>query len=370
VIKGVHFVRKFGAKGITWYVYAYRGGPCVLKSPGPKKPTLGRAELTAISAALTDRSAPETNTLGSLVHTWRTSPEWDALGKNTKKTWSSALNKVEEKWGSVPLSLFNDTRMIQKIVNWRNSRKATPRAADLGVDVLKALLKHGLQLGLVRTNIATGIGKIYKGGQREEIIWTEDDMLRFRDAALKHGLEPVWDALRLAAATGLRREDLVTLDTSQVSQFAIVKKAAKRSRGRRRFATMPRIPELDSLLQELATRRRDEGVTTILVTARGRPWHPDTLTRAVAEVRDLAGIVHLDEETGERREKHLHDARGSFATKLMQETDLSDQEIADIMGWSPFEIARIRKVYVDQRATVVAIGQRIARGVNRNCKPA
>lgn len=34
------------------------------------------------------------------------------------------------------------------------------------------------------------------------------------------------------------------------------------------------------------------------------------------------------------------------------------------------QVVRIRKVYVDQRATVVAIGRRIARGVNRDCKPA
>jgi hypothetical protein len=63
-------------------------------------------------------------------------------------------------------------------------------------------------------------------------------------------------------------------------------------------------------------------------------------------------------------------AERSFATKLMVQTDLNDQEIADIMGWSPQEVARIRKVYVDQRATIVAIGQRIARGANTDSKSA
>jgi integrase len=189
-------------------------------------------------------------------------------------------------------------------------------------------------------------------------------MRRFGEVALENGLIHVWDALRFGATTGFRRDDLVSVNFSQVSRFAIVKKAKKRSRGRRRFTTMPRIPELDALLEELATRQHAEGVTTVLVAADGRAWHPDTLTKAIAKVRDLAGIVHVDEETGERRQKHLHDVRGTFATKLMVQTDLSDQEIAEIMGWSPQEVARIRKVYVDQRATIVAIGQRIARGVN------
>jgi hypothetical protein len=37
--------------------------------------------------------------------------------------------------------------------------------------------------------------------------------------------------------------------------------------------------------------------------------------------------------------------------------------MAQIMGRARREVPHIRKVYVDQPATVVAIGQRIARGV-------
>ena len=62
--------------------------------------------------------------------------------------------------------------------------------------------------------------------------------------------------------------------------------------------------------------------------------------------------------------------RDSFATNLTVQTDFNDEGIADILGGLSQEVARIRKVYVDQRATVVAIGQRIAGGVNRDCGPA
>ena len=171
--------------------------------------------------------------------------------------------------------------MIEKIVNWRDSRKSTPRAADIGVDVLKALLRYGVERGLLKLNVPLGVRKLYKGADREEIIWTDDDMRRFGEVA-RDELIHVWDALRFAAATGFRRDDLVTVNFSQVSRFAIVKKAKKRSRGRRRFTTMPRIP-LDALLEELGTRKRAEGVTTVLVAPDGRPWHPDSLTKAVAE---------------------------------------------------------------------------------------
>jgi hypothetical protein len=48
-------------------------------------------------------------------------------------------------------------------------------------------------------------------------------------------------------------------------------------------------------------------------------------------------------------------------------TDLVDDEIADIMGWSPQEVRRIRTIYVDDHARIVALGRRIERGiVNRS----
>ncbi|MGJ3628142.1 hypothetical protein AB5I41_16420 [Sphingomonas sp. MMS24-JH45] len=37
--------------------------------------------------------------------------------------------------------------MIAKIVDWRDERRKTPRAADNGVTVLRALLKYGVQRG-------------------------------------------------------------------------------------------------------------------------------------------------------------------------------------------------------------------------------
>jgi hypothetical protein len=50
----------------------------------------------------------------------------------------------------------------------------------------------------------------------------------------------------------------------------------------------------------------------------------------------------------------------------MLETDLSNEDIADIMAWSPQQVSEIRKVYVDQTARIMAIGERIERSsVNR-----
>ncbi len=351
-----------------WYVYAWRSGPQVFRSEGPVKPKLPPSALSAIAAAQEKRAAPDTTSLRSLIRAWRSldparpsSPEWERLAPTTKKVWGSALDRIEEKWGDVPLALFNDPRMKAKIVDWRDSRSATPRAADMGITVLHALLRFGGLRGRLLTNIAADIPNIYRGADRAEIIWTSDDIARFTATARSLNQAPVIDALNLAVLTGFRREDLVTLTWRQVDQLHIVKRALKRSKGQRRFASIPRLPELDGLLMELQSRSRLPGVENVLVDANGAAWTPDRLTKAFNRVRDEAAIMHLDPETGEARRKHLHDARGTFATKLMTGGDLTDQQIAEMMGWSPLNVSRIRRVYVDQQAVVVAVGQRLRR---------
>lgn len=306
--------------------------------------------------------------LQSLIRLWRSqnperpsSPEWNKLAATTKKTWGAALDAIEAKWGEVPLAVFNDARMRAKIVEWRDSRASTPRGADIGVTVLRALLKFGTLKGKVLINVADSIpalcGKNH--ADRAEIIWTDDDLSRFQVAAMELDMLPAWDALRLAVSSGLRREDLATLKWNEIGPSAIIKRGKKRSRGQRYFVRLPRVPELDAVLEDLATRSRRAEVETVLVDDRGEAWNLDRLTKAVAKVRDYADIVHVDAESGKRRKKHLHDARGTFATKLMTTDMLTDQEIASLMGWAVTDVQHIRNVYVDQTAIVVAIGERI-----------
>ena len=361
MIEGIHIVRAARpGKPTRWYVYAWRGGPCIAKRTGGPRPTLTRDELKLLDEAISDASSPDPATLLALVRDWRpNSPEWTALAPGTKKTWGSQLDAIEAKWGKTPLALWSDARMVAKVVAWRDSRASTPRAADIGVTVLSALLEFGRLRGKVSVNVAARIPKLYKGGGRAEIIWTEEDITRFEAAAIELGRPWMIDGLRLAALTGLRRDDLVTLTWAQVGQFAIAKTARKISKGRRRRATMPRIPALDGLLAELRARARKPGVETVLVNSFGRPWSGDGFGGSFNRVRDKAGIVHIDEETGRTIKKHLHDLRGTFCTKLLTETDLTDREVADIMAWSPERVSNIRRVYVDQSKVIVAIGERI-----------
>jgi integrase len=326
--------------------------------------------LRQIAAAQEGREVVDDKILRSLIRQWRSndpdrtsSPEWERLAPSTKKVWGSALNLIEEKWGEAPLVLFNDPRMRAKVMQWRDSRSNNPRSADIGVTVLRALLKFGMLHGRVLTNVASGVPSLYAGGDRAEIVWTDEEVQRFCQHANTRGLQSVADALRLAVTTGLRRDDLVSLQWGDINDLTVSKKARKKSRGRRYVAKIIRISELDVVLADLRTRKRLPGIENVLVDQGGGPWSPDRLTKAVGAIRDELNIVHVDEETGERRKKHLHDARGTYATKLMTTTNLTDQQVAEAMGWSPNEVGRIRSVYVDRNATVVALASRSKRSL-------
>ncbi|MFM6828836.1 MAG: tyrosine-type recombinase/integrase [Novosphingobium sp.] len=212
-------------------------------------------------------------------------------------------------------------------------------------------------------NAAEGIPNIYRGSARAEIIWTDEDILAFEQEALRQGSTHIADGLRLAALTGLRREDLVTLTWEEVGEIAIEKLAAKVSRGRRRRVIIPRLPALDELLNELRARSRVDGVNTVLVNSYGRAWSVSGFGGSFNRIRDGAGIVHIDRDSKKEVKKHLHDVRGTFCTNLITAGKLADREVAEIMGWSPDKVAGIRRTYVDQGAVNMAIAGRLREGL-------
>lgn len=368
-VEGVHIVtaRKPG-KPVRHYIYAWRGGPRIRTVEGGEKPTITKDDVKAIAAALeAARPAPK-DTVGGLATRYRSSPEWKALEASTRDTWGRALDKIEGKWGEVPLRLWCDPRMVTQIVKWRDAMADTPRAADIAVAQLARLLEFGRLRGLVTVNIAGGIPTLYRSAQRAEIIWTDDDF------AVWNSHDKVNQALRdvaaLAAQTGLRRADLIGLTWIEIGNVSIARIARKKSRGRRRRVVMPILPTLQQLLDDLKTRRRKDGVDTVLVTSHGTPWSGNGLSGAFGKAIREADLHHVDSD-GEKRWKHLHDIRGTYATKLMTApgVNLTDAEIGKLMGWSPEQVSEIRTHYVDDAAIVVALGERLAQAaVKRTVK--
>lgn len=373
-VEGVHFVRKaLPGKPIRWYVYAWRGGPCIMKTIGGNRPKLGKSEIAAIAAAHDANKAAPPDLLYAMIRNWQASPEWKGLAASTRTLWGGELDLIETKWGKLPIALWNDYRMVAKVIEWRDSRASTPRAADQGVTVLSELLKFGKLRARIKLNVAADVPALYRPADRAEIIWTDEDLKKAAEAAQKISAandDPTaapsraLDIIRLACLTGMRRSDLAALTWSEISDHAIIRTAQKKSKGRRRRAVIPIIPALAELLDELRALPRAPGVDNVLVTSRGLPWKPDSMTSGVIAIVKSAGIAepaNIELGIPERR-KHLHDCRGTFVTHLCR-AGLTDEEIARIVAWSVESVSRIRRTYVDDAAIVVSIAKRINRTI-------
>ena len=264
------------------------------------------------------------------------------MAESTRTQWSYVLDEIVKKWGQIPLSIFDDRRIRAKIIAWRDDAADTPRKADYRIQVLSALLSYGRNLGLLTYNFGEGIPGIYKRGQRAEIIWTLNEVTIWQNAPV-----PVRDAANLARLTGLRRSDLIAIPFEAVGTHSIVWRTSKS--GKRAVVQIPILPRLRDLIEDLKQRNRVDGATTLLVNSHGQPWTANGLTSSFTDAREALGLPP----------KRLHDFRGTFATELCR-AGLTNQEIARIMGWTEAQVDALRRLYVDEEAVVMAIGQRIA----------
>jgi hypothetical protein len=82
IVPGLHIVRKRLAHGMDrWFVYAWRGGPCIHKQDGAK-PVIGPAILSAAMAVREGKK--DGNTLAAVIEAYQLSPEYTRLRDSTK----------------------------------------------------------------------------------------------------------------------------------------------------------------------------------------------------------------------------------------------------------------------------------------------
>jgi integrase len=357
-IKGLERSNKrlSGGRTVTYW-YAWRGGP---RLPGE----LGSAEfMAAYNAAVADRKTPSAETLAALVGRFRASPEWEAFAETTKAHWLPWLDRIclddgPKDIGGLSFRALDDRRVKADILDWRDQWGDRPRSADYAMQVLSRVLAFGVGRGLLTVNAVAGVGQLYESDRADQ-IWTDGEIARFTAAAKSPEIGFI---LRLASVTGLRRTDLTKLAWAHVGEMAIVIPTGK-SRGRK-TVVVPLIAESRALLKEIAgqqsarlaelaavaakkKRPPPAEPLTVLSNTRGRPWTPDGLEHQVIDTKALAAI-----------DKHLHDARGTFATRLRR-AGLKASEIADIVGWDEDRVERLLAAYVDRDSIVMALAKRI-----------
>jgi integrase len=324
-LKGIARVR---AKGKTYW-YASHGGPRLRGEPGSPE------FLASYNEAIESRRVPDTSKFRALVTLYKASKDYEKLADSTKKHWARWLDQIGEYFGDLSIRQFDRPEKIRPVIRrWRSNWEDTPRTADYAMQVLSVVLAYAVDpLGKIASNPCDGIRRLYSA-DRSEIIWTDADITEFKVTCSTE----LSTAVDLAAHTGLRLGDLIRLAWSHVGEEAIVLRTGK-SRQRREAI----IPLYDDLRAVLARIPRQ--ATTVLTSARRRPWTASGLSTAVQRGKAVA--------KWEARDLHFHDLRGTAATKFYV-AGLSTRVIAEIMGWEEATVEKIIRRYVGRQAATKA----------------
>lgn len=351
-IEGAHRVGMKLAKGrFAIYWYRCRGGPLVMKFVGDSRAEAEAAESAAAAdlaeafAKAAPRPAPEGETIGELITLYKGAPDgFLRLETSTRKQWGPWLDIIRADYGELPTKALKAKGMKREFTKWRNKRAATPRAADYGLTVLKRLLSWAVENEYADENPTLGIGGIYKPEARASEIVYAEELGRIIPRATTHAQR----ALRLAADTGLRRGDLVKVKVSDVLPFSIEMATSKSGKTIR--VIVPLFEDSRAVVAEILAEReamKAAGVIPsafLLTSSNGKPWKPDSVTQAWIRACAAAGV----------QGRTLHDLRGTACTRYIK-AGFSNEQIAEVFGWTPEDVNHIRRHYVDR--------ENIARGV-------
>jgi integrase len=318
------------------YWYAWRGGPSI---PDPLIDPVGFAR--AYAAAHENRQQEhDPRSLGDIARAYRNSRENLMLAASTRKIRELRLRAIEAaSIGSLPLIALEGRSATAELIKWRDSKAATPRAADEHIETVSILLNWAMLRGWILRNPAARIPAIYKRGAHSAATWAKSDF----DAIAKHASLAVRQAIAVAAVTGLRRGDLCDLTWPEVD-FArgYIRRATNKSLGHS-VAYIPLTPEALAVLQDIGPK----AAGNVLNNDQGKPWIPAKLTRAVHDAAQLAGV-----------KLRLHDLRGTYATMLYA-AGIGYDEIEEQMGWESGQAKARRRDYANEKTVAAALSDRL-----------
>jgi integrase len=317
-------IHKVKAKGKT-YIYAWRGknAPRLYSEPGTIQFELDYKK------AIADRNRPKTRTFASIIWDYEKSPEFEKnLKERTKRDYTKMLNIIGDKFGTMPLEMFDDNHkpaFRRVIMAWRKQlSEKSLRQTDYAIAVACRMCSWAEQHFFVPYNPFSNIEKLYDS-DRAEIVWTIAD----EDAFLSKAEDRFKLALLLALYSGQRQGDLLRMRFSNDkptdglpwydgTHFHV--KQRKNQKGKpKSFVRVPAHPKIKDLLDTLW---HENGDGPILLGARGKAWKTGFGSAFSAEKQRL-GFHHL----------HFHDLRGTCVTRL-RIAGCSISEIASITGHS------------------------------------
>ena len=353
MLPGVHRIKRAKANRVFEYWYAWRGGPQILAAQASNVRSLAREVARKAPAAMeayrsqikTERSVADEPTLYGLVTRYLDLMNQDkSLAPRTKADRRKHLDIVREELGDLTLTALTSPKARSFLLTWRDKRANTPKTADELLGALSLVMNWAVNRGDLASNPVANFPRIYKVN-RADIIWEPHHL----ETILRHADPPIAAAIRLAAVTGLRKNDLIALPWSAVRENAIVWQTGK-SRGRKSVV----LPITDAVREVLDSLERG-ACPTVLTTSDGEPWTPPGrgLDSGIQRARDEADAKAREaggpNATAGLEGLRFHDLRGTAATNYIL-AGLPLDDVATILGWELKRVKEIARRYVTGEA--------------------
>ncbi|MGB0920622.1 MAG: tyrosine-type recombinase/integrase [Alphaproteobacteria bacterium] len=288
--KHIHRVKKRLADGSSKYYHYHRlTGKRIHGQPGTPEFIASYEQASRIEHKVK-------HTFAGLVVLYRASPEYQNLSASTREAYAKALESAVNAFGTAPFGALEDKRFRREVIEFRDTFKGSPSVADKSVAAVSAVLTWAMKQTHISHNRALGIDKLYKGGQRAHIIWSEDQIDQFITSNPPH----MWRPLIFAKYTMQRQEDVLRLNRGQLRDGAFHLQQGKT----KKVVEVPVHPALLELIKETP-----EDQFLFLTNSRGQQWTTDGFKSSWRKAMKRAGLEHSG--------LHFHDLRGTGVSSMI-----------------------------------------------------
>lgn len=277
----------------------------------------------AAERSLRDRAK---GTVSDLIRRFEASPAFVDMAETTRKEYARKFKAIERKWGTAPITSFNDKEFRKDALDWRD--EVALRARREADNLMSALVRLGswaFDRGEIDRNVVEDFPRVYRS-DRADKLWLPAHV----DAFLLVASPEMKVALMLAMHTGQRQGDLRRLTWSGYDGERIT---LRQSKGKKVVSIRCTIA-LRSLLTQMAENKK--GVV-IMTTPSGRPWSKRYFNEHWHKASVAAGILDL----------HFHDLRGTAIT-MLAEAGCTVPEIAAITGHGLKHVSHILETYLSR----------------------
>jgi integrase len=337
-LKGVNTARRYRKDGsFALYRYHRASGRPLTGEPGSPEFIESYA---AAERSLLERAK---GTINDLVRRFEDSPVFAKMAETTRKEYKRKFKVIEHKWGSAPISAFNEKEFRKDALDWRDEiAKRAPREADNLMSALGRVGSWAFDRGELERNVLDDFPRIYQS-DRADKIWLPEHVEAFMRVA-----EPEMKiALMLAMHTGQRQGDLRRLPWSAYDGARIKLRQGKGGTNIDIRCT--------SALKTMLDAMPRKGVV-VMTTPSGRPWTKRYFNEHWHETAIAAGVTDL----------HFHDLRGTAIT-MLAEAGCTPFEIAAITGHTFKHVTHILETYLSRTrhladAAIIKLEKRLQKG--------